>query len=190
VETDQDANYGYKLYSSLLTRKTDPIRDASGFHKAVRTMRVGSVRKVGKGTAVLMNLSPQWYNAHRVAGATDAAKREVFMKHVKAAGPRRWVELAQASDRESGYEITYWTKGGRTIVFVIFNPEVRGSMAGGGNAAGLKTAEPTVRLKFADRVGAARDERGQRNLGARSDYTFNWTQNEALVVSFEGAPPR
>ena len=73
-ETDQDANFTYKTYEELLTKRNACIRDASGFNKGVRAAETQVARSVGKGRAVLMNLSPQWYNAYRVAGA-EAAPR-------------------------------------------------------------------------------------------------------------------
>ena len=51
-----------------MTNKNTSIKDASGFDKAVRNMPAGNVNHFGRGTAVLMNLSPQWYNAYRVDG--------------------------------------------------------------------------------------------------------------------------
>ncbi len=83
-ETDQDANYGYKSYEQLLTNNNDLIKDASGFDKAVRNMGAAHTHKFGKGTAVLMNLSPQWYNAYRVKGFAAAAKRATFMAPIHA----------------------------------------------------------------------------------------------------------
>jgi hypothetical protein len=190
-ETDQDANFNYKTYDQLLTRRMDCIRDASGFNKAVRDMNVCRVRKFGRGTAVLMNLSPQWYNAYRAAGVKYASKREVFMQHVKKAGPRRWVRLDEVNaERVHGHEISYWSKGGRTILFVCFNPEVRGSMLGGGNAAGLKTAKVGFVLKLGGNVRDARDERQGKALGDGGRFKFPWKMNEAVVMSFAGPPPR
>ena len=138
-ETDQDTNFTYKTYQELLTNGNTSIKDASGFDKAVRKMGVDHVNTYGKGKAVLMNLSPQWYNAYRQAGFGAATKREVFMKHVKAPASTPWVRIQGASGKEFGYEITYWTKGDRTIVFLVTNPEVTVTELGGGNAAGLKT---------------------------------------------------
>ena len=112
------------------------------------------------------------------------------MKHVKAAGVKRWVWIENAGETEHGYEITYWSKDGRTIVFVCFNPEVRGSMLGGGNAAGLKTETVPIQLRFAGKVTDARDERDGRNLGDSDHFRFRWTMNEAVVMSFKGPPPR
>ncbi len=191
-EVDQDAHYSYKAYDDFLGKGNTCLKDASGYNKAVRKMDVNKVNKFGKGTAVLMNLSPQWYNAYRLAGAKQAAeKREVFMSHVKAAGAKRWVRITGAdAEKVHGCEITYWSKDGRTIVFVCFNPEIRGTMLGGGNAAGLKTDAVPITLSFAGKVAAARDERAGKDLGEGESFPFNWKMNEAVVMSFAGPPPK
>jgi hypothetical protein len=188
-EVDQDANFSWKTYESFLTNGNTCVKDASGFNKAVRDMGVVKVSKVGKGSAVLMNLSPQWYNAYRVAGFDAAAKRETFMKPVAAAGLKRWVQLKGAGQREFGYEITYWAKDGRTIVCVCLNPETSGSSTGGGNSVGLKTETVPVTLQFTAAVAGARDERTGKDLGAGSEFKFDWPMNQAIVMSFAGAPP-
>ena len=191
VEVNQDKNYGYKTYDGFLTNGNSCINDASGFNKAVRKMPVARVNTYGEGTAVLMNLSPQWYNAYRAGGVKHARRREVFMKHVKAAGPKRWVRIVGAdAEKVHGYEIAYWSKDGRTIVFVCFNPEVTGSMLGGGNAAGLKSDTVRITLKFNRNVRQVRDERAAEAVGSDSKFRFTWTMNEGVVMSFEGEPPR
>ena len=189
-EVDQDVNFSYKTYEQFLTNKNTCIRDASGFNKAVRSMGVAKINRFGKGTAVLMNLSPQWYNSYRVAGHEAALKRDVFMKHVKGAGVRRWVCLKGAGEREHGCEITYWRKDGRTIVFVCFNPEVAGSQTGGGNAVGLKTDTIPITIEFAAPVSGVRDERLGKDLGAGRLFGYKWPMNQAIVISFAGPPPR
>ena len=85
-EMDQEANFGYKSYSQLMTNKNTSIKDASGFDKAVRNMSAGHVNQFGRGNAVLLNLSPQWYNAYRVEGFAAAARCEVFMQPIHQAG--------------------------------------------------------------------------------------------------------
>ena len=190
VETDQDANYGYDTYDQLLTKNNTCLKDASGFNKAVRRAGVASVRRYGKGTAVLMNLSPQWYLAYRMAGAAQAARRAVFMQHVHQAGVRRWVELKGAGEKEFGHEIVYWKLAhGRTLLFVVMNPEVFATSEGGGNSVGLKTDLVPVTLSFAAPVRGARDERTGGALGTGREFRFDWKMNEALVVSFEGPGP-
>ncbi len=188
-EVDQDANFGWKTYAEFLTNANTCIKDASGFHKGVRTMPVANVHRAGKGTAVLMNLSPQWYNAYRVAGFTAAKRRETFVRHVTAAGVRRWVEIENAGAATFGYEITYFrTSNGRTILFLCANGETVGSELGGGNAVGLKTGALPVTLKFARPVKNVRDERRGLDLGGGRRFAFTWPQNEALTLSFDGTP--
>ena len=188
-ETNQDANYGYKTYKDLMTKENGSIKDASGFDKSVRKMGVNHVSTYGKGKAVLMNLSPQWYNAYRQAGFNECAKRDVFMKHVKAAGVTPWVRIQGAGEKEFGYEVTYWTKNGRTILFLISNAEVRGNSLGGGNAVGLKAGKLPVTLAFAGDLKDVKDERAGKKLADGKEFKFDWTQNEAVVLSFAGDPP-
>ena len=116
---------------------------------------------------MLLNLSPQWYNAYRVAGFTAAAKRAVFMQPIHDAGIKRWVEIKNAGDQEFGYEITYWTREGRTILFVVMEPEIHVTSEGGGNAVGLKTATCPITLHFAAPIKDAKDERTGKALGRR-----------------------
>lgn len=183
-ETNQDANYGWKTYTELLTNANACLKDASGFHKAVRTMPTANARRVGSGKAVLMNLSPQWYNAYRVAGSEPAKRRAAFLRHI--GGVRRWVEIEGAGAAEFGYEITYFrTPTGRTVLFVCGNPEIVGSEVGGGNAAHLKTKALSITLKFAKPVRHVRDERRGIHLADGTRFPFHWPQNEALVISFE-----
>jgi hypothetical protein len=187
---DQEANFNWKTYEGFLTNKNSCIKDASGYYKAVREMEVGHVAKFGDGTAVLMNLSPQWYNAYRAEGIEAAVKRDVFIRQVTAGGPKRWVELKGASAREFGYEITYWAKDGRTIVCLCLNPELSVSSTGGGNAVGLKTETVPATLAFSGAVRGVRDERTGKALDDGKEFRFDWPMNQALIVSFEGAPPR
>ncbi len=183
VEVDQDANYSWKSYDEFMTNKNTCIKDASGFHKAVRAMPVGHVTTVGKGKAVLMNLSPQWYNAYRTAGFDAAKKRDAFMRHV---GIAPWVRIADAGEREHGYEITYWSlPDKRTLLFVSLNPEIRGTSLGGGNSVGLKTDALPIKLRFTQEIRNVRDERTGRLLGNGTEFVFDWKQNEAAVVTFD-----
>jgi hypothetical protein len=184
-ETDQEANFEYKAFEELLTKANTCIKDPSGFYKAVRSMGVNHAQPFGAGKAVLMNLSPQWYNAYRVKGSDDAKKREVFMQHVKAAGCKRWIQIQDAGTKEFGYEITYWQKDGRTLVFICSNVEVTGDELGGGNAAGLKTDELEITVALQKEVSDATDERTGKSLGNGSSFKLPWKMNEAAVLSFK-----
>ena len=145
-------------------------------------MPTQTVRKAGSGTASLLNLSPQWYNAYRAAGFDAAKRREVFMKLL---GMTRKVEIENAGAAEFGYEITTFRKpGGGNILFLVGNPETSGTEAGGGNAVGLKTTALNVTLKFAAPVHTVRDERTGKSLGDGQKFPLVWKQNEAVVLSF------
>ncbi len=190
VEVDQDTNFSWKTYEEFLTNKNSCLHDPSGFDQAVRALPVNHTQRYGKGSAVLMNLSPQWYNAFRVAGAGPARKREIFMHHLAEAGVAPWIRIKDAGEKEHGYEITYWSKAAagnnpaKTIVFVCYNPEIIGNSLGGGNSQGLKTAELPVTLELRGEVHDMRDERTGKDLGGGRTFTLNWKQDEALVLSF------
>ena len=186
VEVDQDANYSWKSYEEFLTNKNTCIQEPNGFHRVVRNMPTEHVAKMGRGKAVLMNQSPQWYNAYRVAGADSAKRRDVFMHHVTNAGIEPWVRIVNADEREHGYEITYWSHpSGRTLLFVCLNPEIRGTSLGGGNSVGLKSDTIAIKLRFEHQVSNVRDERSNLILGDGREFEINWKQNEAVVLSFE-----
>lgn len=185
-EVDQDSNYGWKTYTEFLTNANTSLKDPSGFNKAVRAMPVANANHIGSGTAVLMNLSPQWYNAYRVAGFEAAKHRETFISHLAAHSLKRWVEIEGAGEPEFGYEITYFKKpDGRKILFVSANLETVGSEQGGGNAANLKTSAIPITLKFAAPVHNVRNERKGTALGSGARFPFTWHQNEAIVLSFD-----
>ena len=185
AETDQDANFSYKTFDALLTNQNHCIKDASGFHKAVRNMKVAQVNHYGRGTAVLMNLSPQWYNAYRAAGYDAAARRETFMKFVRAAGVNPWVRIKNAGAKEFGYEIAYWSAGRRLLIFLVANPDAKFSATGGGNATSLRTGKITVTLAFDHPVANVKDERTQKALGSGKEIQIDWTMNEAAVLSLD-----
>jgi len=186
VETNQDEGYEAKNARELLSvADGGKCVKANDFNKAVRQMDVAKSNKVGSGTAVLMNLSPQWYNAYRDQGMAAAKKRDVFMDPVKKSGVKRWVEIEGAGDAEFRYEITYWKKEGRVLLFVTQNPEISVDSAGGGNSRDLKTAGLDITLKFGKSVSDIKDERTGKSIPAGNSIKMSWKQNEAVVLSFK-----
>ena len=145
------------------------------------------MNRVGKGTAVLMNRRAVVQCMRRRPGG----RRHVGVsKPIEAAVGRRWVSLQADAAKVHGSEITYWKKGGRTILFVCMNPEISVSSTGGGNSVGLKTETVPVTLGFAGKLAGVRDERMGKDLGDGTEFKFDWKMNEALVLSFDGAPPQ
>jgi len=191
VETDQEANFRWKDYATLLTNRMDNVKDTTGYHKAVRTMPVVRQNRFGKGRAVLMNLSPAWYTAYRVSGFEEATRRRrVFMDPLRRYGVEPWIRITNRGPETHGAEIAYWQKGDRTILFLCLNPERFGALKKGGHACALRTETIPIELRFKRSVRDVRNERKARDLGNGRRFKLDWKTNEALVLSFEGAPPR
>lgn len=180
-EVNQDDNFSPRDFEEFMTKNSTCIKDVSGFNKVVRKMPVAHEQAMGKGKAVLMNLSPQWYNAYRDRSAADAARRIVFMKHIPV---KRWARLAGAGEKEFGYEITYFDNGDRRILFICQNPAITGLSTGGGNSQKLKSEQVAITLEFDQPITGARDERTGKNLPNGKSFKYDWKMNEAVVISF------
>ncbi len=185
-EVDQDRHYGYKSYEELLAENSC-LKGPGGFNKAVRALPAATAAKAGRGTAVLMNLSPLRYLACRAQGEAAAASRSVFMQPLHDAGLRRRVEIKNAGEQAFGYEITAWRKGNRVILFLVANKEIVVSSLGGGAATGLRSDTIPVTLSFAVPVRRVRDERSGRELGSGREFPLLWKRNEACVLSFDAS---
>ncbi len=185
AETDQDANFSYSSYQGLLSNKNTNLRHPSGFARAVRKLPTNNKNSFGNGAGVLMNLSPQWYHVLRGQGFEKAEARSLFMEHLRKAGVKARVRIMNPTEVSFAYEITYWKKNGRIMLFLIMNPEVTGSSAGGGNSQGLKTQKINVTLKFQNPIKQVRNERKDQDLGDGDIFTIDWIGNEAVVLSYK-----
>jgi len=189
VEVDQDANYSYQTYDAFLTNQNTCLKQDCGFNKAVRSMPIETIAQVGSGKAVLMNLSPQWYNAYRGQGSESSKKRDVFMKHVMSADVKPRLRIVDAAEKEHGYEVTYWKlPNNRVLLFLFLNPEIRGTSLGGGNSVGLKSGMLSIKLRFEQSAFEVRNERTGHSLGSGHEFELSWKQNEAVVLSFRLHP--
>ncbi|NOY00221.1 MAG: hypothetical protein GXP30_10865, partial [Verrucomicrobia bacterium] len=188
VETDQDANFSYSSYQDLLSNKNTNLRHPSGFARAVRKLPTDNNNSFGDGAGVLMNLSPQWYHVLRGQGFEKAKARSLFMKHLRTANVTARVRIANPTEASFTYEITYWKQNDRILLFLIMNPEVTGSSAGGGNSQGLKTEKIKVTLKFENPIKQVRNERKDQDLADGDEFTLDWINNEAVVLSYKLDP--
>jgi Beta-galactosidase trimerisation domain len=192
VETDQDAGYGYKRYRELF--ETLRPRLHQGYAVAERDLPVASERPAGKGRAVYLNLSPQRYLMERQEATADADRRRPFLDPLRQAGVTPWIE-ARSLGRPVPLEVTYWSKGNRTLVFVLQNVPVSGVSTGGGGAEGLVEARIPIEVRLAAPVTGARDERTGRALfpdtqdAAGTHLSFELDTTEAVFFSFAGPPP-
>ena len=189
VETNQDAAFSYKKYRELLA--TVPCQLADEFAIAEKKLKTHIIRKVGKGTAVLVNLSPQRYLQHREEGTATDKHRNVFVQYALQGGAKPWVQVAGPDGtRPRNLEVTYWTKGGRTYLFVLQNAEVSGSDVGGGGVEGLTAKKHRITITFPAPVNDLIDERTGKNLGSGATFTLDFNPVEAAFFSFAGEPPR
>jgi hypothetical protein len=183
VETDQDAGYSYKRYRELFA--TVRPRLHQGYAVAERRLPVGTSRPAGHGRAVYLNLSPQRYLMLREEGTATPESRRPFLDPITAAGISPWMRAApQGVDLP--LEATAWSKGGRTLVFVLQNAAVTSTPRGGGGAEGLVEAEIPVEVRLAGPVRNVRDERTGRLLPDGDRFTFRLKTTEAVFFSFEG----
>ncbi len=178
-EVDTEANFSWKSYEEFLTNKNTCVKDASGFNKIIRQGPAIQSHRYGKGSAVLMNLSPQWYNAYRVAGVEAAAKRSVFMSLIHAAGIDRRVTIE--AEQAFGAEVTYWRKGDRNILYLVYNPETVAAVPG---AVAMKSQTIPVTLRFKKPPKDLQNARVKGAQEAASQLHFDWKMNEAIVISF------
>ncbi len=186
VETDQDAGYGFRRWRDLFA--TLQPRLQQGYAVAERRLAVDTERPVGKGRAVYLNLSPQRYLMEREEGRGDEERRRPFLDPIRRAGVAPWITVS--SGRPLPLEATYWSKGGRTFVFVLQNVPIAARSTGGGGAVGLVEGEVPVEVRLAAPVRDVRDERTGRKLPDGNHFRLQIQATEAALLSFAGAPPR
>lgn len=184
VETDQDQGFGYRRFRELF--ETVQPRLHQGYAVAERKLPVGSSRAAGRGRAVYLNLSPQRYLALRQEGAATAEARRPFVEPL-GVSPRI---TAKATGRPLHLEVTSWSKGERTLVFILQNVPISGGAAGGGGAEGLAEAKVPVEVRLAGPVTDVRDERTGRKLPDGDRFTFELDTTQAVFWSFAGPPPK
>ncbi|HEX6900572.1 MAG TPA: beta-galactosidase trimerization domain-containing protein [Thermoanaerobaculia bacterium] len=183
VETDQDAGYGFQRWRELFGT-VEPRLDR-GYAVAERKLPVNSERRFGKGRAVYLNLSPQRYLMDRQEGTADADRRRPFLDPVRRAGiVPRLALTSRGGTPPVPLEAVYWSKGGRTLVFVVQNVPVAGRSTGGGGAEGLAETEIPVEVRLARRATGVRDERTGRALPDGDRFPFLLKTTEALFFSF------
>ncbi len=188
VETDQEAGYRSRDVDGLLD--TVKCREEEGFAVAELGLGTRASRAAGKGRAVFLNLSPQRYLRYRKDG-TAAERRKVFVQPVLEAGARPWVRVAGTDgSRPRHAEVTYWSKEGRTLLFLVQNVPMGGDEGGGGSGVGLVPGREEVTIRFPAPVEDLVNERTGERLGRRSGAASHWDRVEAVVLSFRGVPPR
>jgi len=166
VETDQDAAYSASTWRELFA--THPGKDVrEGFTVAERKLK----GPYTKERATYLNLSPQSYLQLREGGHAAPRHRELFLKHI---GKTPWVTVT----RDDHLEVTSWTKGGRTLLFVVQNPILRldGSHR-------VQQGETRLELRFQKPVRDVVDERTGEKLGDGACFRIVFKRTEAVFLS-------
>jgi hypothetical protein len=184
VETNQDAGYSYKNYAQLFATQECPLQE--GFAVPEKRLGVKNVRRHGRGKAVYLNLSPQRYLQYREEGTAEDRHRRLFLEHVLAAGVKPWVQVTSAGQRPALCETTYWTRNGRTLVFVLHKAATSGNSAGGGGADGLVERTFPIEVELPAVIRDVVDERTGRKLGDGKKFSFKFKTTEAVFFSFQG----
>jgi hypothetical protein len=183
VETNQDVASGYTKYRKLLDTTNCTLQD--GFAIAEHGLGTQKVVPVGRGKAIYLNLSPQRYLQYREEGTDTDAHRATFLRQINPSGRPSRVLVSREGRRPPECEATYWSKGGRTFVFILRNVPVNASTTGGGGAAGLSSPGMTLDVE----LPAARnvvDERTGKSLGSGKTFSFRWNGVEPVFFSYAG----
>ncbi len=186
VETDQDSGFNAGI-KKLLATLSPKLQD--GFAIAEPKIKVNNVKKVGTGSAVYLNLSPQRYLLYREEKTTDDAQRAVFTKAITDAGVKPWVKVTANGKRPVNCETTYFTKNGRTFVFIVQNATVTSTSLGDTKTEGLGAGKLNVDVEFSGAVKDAIDERAGKKLGDGAKFQVEFNTAEAALLSFDGKPP-
>jgi glycosyl hydrolase family 42 (putative beta-galactosidase) len=184
VETDQEAGYRYRRFQELFATLPTPLRE--GYAVAERRLPAGTVRRVGRGRAVYLNLSPQRYLADRQEGTAGAAERRPFLQPILEAGVAPWIAVRDGS-RAADLETVAWWKDGRTYVLTLSaHLTDRRPPAVWGPA---RERPVPLDVELAGVVHSARDERTGRWLPSGRRFHFTLEPAEAVFWSFAGRPP-
>jgi hypothetical protein len=82
-------------------------------------------------------------------------------------------------------EATYWSKGGRTFVFILKNVPVNATTTGGGGVAGLSSQGMTLEVELPTARKVV-DERSGKTLGEGKMFSFRWSVVDPVFFSYAG----
>ena len=187
VETDQEAGFNAGMRKRLETLSPKMQDD---FAVAETKLPTKNVKKFGQGTAAYLNLSPQRYLMYRGERKATDAQRAVFVAPILASGVKPWVTVTSQGKRPPLLEATYFSRDGRTFVFVVQNASASSTELGDVKVEGFPAGHIPLDVAFPAAVKDAIDERTGKKLGDGKSFTFDFNLGEAVVLSFAGEPPR
>ncbi len=178
VESDQDTQFFFKKYRDLLNSINCKMRD--GYAIAEKNLGDVTVKEIGNGRAVYLNLSPQRYLQFREEETSDQAIRDIFLKEVYTAGVQPWVNITVNDKRPENIEATYWKKDGRIMVFIFLNsskyvdPDKE-----------LRDQTIKINVKLPTNVKKIKNERKDQVIYDGPEFSFDFNPLEAIFFSFD-----
>ena len=180
VETDQEKGYKFQTHRELLDTLSPGLHQ--GFAMAERKLPIGTARRVGKGRAVYLNLSPQRYLMYRQEGTDTDEHRRTFLRDV---GIVPWIRVTPlATGRLPKLEVVSWSKDGRTLVLILQNASIQTSSSGGAAAEDLVEARIPVQVQLAAPVTGVVNERTGQPLPDGDRFQIELDTTEAVFFSF------
>jgi hypothetical protein len=173
VETDQEKGYKLQTHRELLDTLSPRLHQ--GFAVAERKLPAGTARRVGKGRAVYLNLSPQRYLMYRQEGTDTDEHRRTFLRDV---GIVPWIRVTPLATGPK-LETVAWSKDGRTLVLILQNTSDE-----------LIEARIPVRVQLAAPVTGVVNERTGQRLPDGDRFRFELDTAEAVFFSFQGSAAR
>ena len=82
-------------------------------------------------------------------------------------------------------EATYWSKAGRTYVFILKNLPVNATTTGGGGVSGLNAEAITIDIELPESRKVT-DERTGKALGEGKAFSFRFNGVEPVFFSYAG----
>ncbi len=180
VEANQDAGFNYAGFRELFDTTTCPMR--GGYAVAERGLGLPKVHKVGRGRAIYLNLSPQRYLQYREEGTASDAHRAAFLSEINPSGRPPRIVVTQAGKRPPRIETTYWSKSGRTYIFIFTNLPVNASSTGGGGVSGPAHAASRLDVELPSKHAVVNERNGAK-LGPGTTFTFDFNGVEPVFFS-------
>jgi len=163
------------------------------YAKLAKAIQFIEAYDLGSAQAILRSFNPgnAWAQVtthfhndqYREEGTDTDAHRATFLRQINASGRPPRVVVRHQGRRPPQCEVTYWSKAGRTFVFILRNVPVNATTTGGGGAAGLSSQAMTLDVE----LPAARkvvDERTGKALGEGKVFSFRWSGVEPVFFSY------
>ena len=124
------------------------------------------------------------YLQYREEGTDTDAHRATFLGQINPNARPPRVVVSHQGRRPPQCEVTYWSRAGRTFVFILRNVPVNATTTGGG-AAGVSARPITLDVELPPARNVV-NERTGKTLGDGKTFSFDWSPLEPVFFSYAG----